>query len=339
MSEKTATVADASPRLLQIGRPAKKEQPPLPWPPRLVYHSGGTDASARPATGAVTWNIATACNYRCSYCTQQFLEDRKRLLKDAPAFINAFGRLPGQWEVKISGGEPFTHPALSEIAEGLRLRGHLISVVTNFSTGKDKLAEFIDVAGDSLRIFSASFHAEYADRSPAEFDEFVEKCRWAISRLRSPASFNVTCVATRENLPRLAAYAAAYAAAGVTFKVQPEKRDREVVDYSEEERALLLSFGGHNMTGEIAPDFGGCPCWAGALYFTLDDRGHAWRCYPARKSRRQYLGNFLSPDFRLARGPSPCLYSYCNCTVPIERGMTPERRAETTDRQRAFGCD
>ncbi|MDQ3816905.1 MAG: hypothetical protein M3362_04320, partial [Acidobacteriota bacterium] len=73
--------------LVQIERATKKDRSPLPWPPRPVYHSGGEDAPGRPTTGAVTWNITTACNYRCSYCTQQFLEDRKRLMKDATRFI------------------------------------------------------------------------------------------------------------------------------------------------------------------------------------------------------------------------------------------------------------
>jgi MoaA/NifB/PqqE/SkfB family radical SAM enzyme len=308
---------------IRIERAEKRDKSLLPWPPRPVYHSGGTDAPRRPAAGAVTWNITTACNYRCSYCTQQFLEDRKRLLKNAPAFIAAFSRLPGRWEIKMSGGEPFTHPALCEIAEGLRRQNHLVSVVTNFSASRERLKAFLDASGSSLRVFSASFHPEYAGRNNQEFTAFVEKCRWMAGHLDAEVSFNVTCVATRDNLAQLTDYAETFARAGVTFKVQPEKRDREVIEYTDEEQELLLSLGGHNMTGVLAPDFSGQPCWAGALYFTLDDRGHAWRCYPARRFRRQYLGNFLSPDFRLARGPTPCLYSYCNCTVPIERGMTP----------------
>ncbi len=206
-----------------------------------------------------------------------------------------------------------------------------MSVVTNFSASRERVAAFLYAAGSALRVFSASFHAEYAGGCEREFTSFVEKCRWAKAALNPEAAFNVTCVATRENLPRLAAYNEAFARAGVTFKVQPEKQNREVIDYTGEELELLLSLGGHNQTGLVAPDFSGRPCWAGALYFTLDDRGHAWRCYPARRYRRQYLGNFLTPEFRLSRGPTPCLYSYCNCTVPIERGMTPRRAVGETD--------
>ena len=122
--------------------------------------------------------VNTTCNYRCSYCTQRFLDDRKRWLRDGPAFLAAFGRLSGAWEVKISGGEPFLHPNLCEIVEGLRGAGHRVSVVTNFSAQRAKLEQFLAAAGDALRVFSASLHLEYAGRTEAELDEFIAKAGW-----------------------------------------------------------------------------------------------------------------------------------------------------------------
>ena len=95
-------------------------------------------------------------------------------------------------------------------------------------------------------------------------------------------------------------------------------RDAEVV-----QRTAAKGWRFENGLGEVVPSFQGRPCWAGARSFTLDAEGHAWRCYPARRFRAQYLGNMLDGSFRLARGPSACLYAYCNCTVPIERRMMP----------------
>ena len=295
----------------------------MPWPPRPVFRSGGRAATPRPAEGVVTWNINTACNYRCTYCTQRFVDDRRRWLRDGPAFVRGFAGLGGRWEVKLSGGEPFLHPNLLEIVEGLREVGHAVSVVTNLSATRETLGAFLDAAGEALRVFSASLHLEFAGRTPEDLGAFIQKGAWLQGRLPRGASFNVTCVATRANLPRLEGLADLFTQSGLRFKVQPEKQDREVIEYTEEERGLILRLGGHNGLGEIAPSFKGRPCWAGARSFTLDDRGDAWRCYPARRFRAQYLGNFLDGTFRLARGPSPCLYSYCNCTVPIERNMMP----------------
>ncbi|OYT70150.1 MAG: hypothetical protein CFK52_11935 [Chloracidobacterium sp. CP2_5A] len=277
-------------------------------------------APPQPAEGVVMWNINTTCNYRCSYCTQRFLDDRTRWARDTPQFLAGFRRLPGRWEVKISGGEPFLHPTLIEIVAALAQMGHRVSVVTNFSASEAKLDQFLAAAGSALRVFSASLHREYV-RTEAELTAFIEKARRVAAQLPAGGTLNVTCVATRRNLPELPALARRLAAAGIRFKTQPEKQNRDVIAYTEAERSQLLALGGHSGLGVIAPSFQGRLCWAGASAFTLDDRGAAWRCYPARRYRREYLGNFLDGTFTLFDGARPCQYAYCNCAVPIERGL------------------
>lgn len=281
-------------------------------------------APPRPDEGVINWNINTACNYRCTYCTQRFKEDRGRWAADTPRFLAAFGRLPGRWEVKLSGGEPFVHPTLTEIVAGLAALGHRISVVTNFSAPGPKLAAFVRAAKGRIGVFSASLHLEYA----SDIEDFIVRLSLLESEITAahdptlPApSVCVTCVATRANLPRLRELRARFDDAGLTFKVQPEKQDRDVVPYAPDELATLDALGGHNLTGEVAHDFEGRPCWAGARYFILDDLGQAWRCYPARRYRTEALGDFLNDGFTLGESASPCQYRYCNCTVPIARGM------------------
>jgi MoaA/NifB/PqqE/SkfB family radical SAM enzyme len=293
----------------------------LPWPPKTNLSSGGFDAPPTPAEGVITWNINTTCNYRCSYCTQRFLEDRARWSQDTPAFLHAFQRkLPGTWEIKISGGEPFQHPTLNEIVAGIREANHFVSVVTNFSAPMKKLESFLQSAQSSLRVFSASLHLEYVD-SDAELSSFAERATFVQEKIAGFGSFNITCVATRQNISRLLELKNFFEARGLRFKIQPEKQERDIIEYTDEEKRFLLSLGGHNQLQELHFNFQGRPCWAGAKSFTLDDKGNAWRCYPARRYRAQYLGNLLTENFSLADGPSPCLYAYCNCTVPIERKM------------------
>jgi hypothetical protein len=283
-------------------------------------------ATPRPAEGVVSWNINTACNYRCSYCTQRFKEDRGRWSRDTPRFLAAFARLPGRWEIKISGGEPFVHPTLMEIVAGLAGLGHRVSMVTNFSASRETLGDFVRAAGGRAGVFSCSLHLEYVDDVAA----FVDKAVWMSGELRAHADpalpaphLCVTSVATRAVLPRLPALAQDFAATGVTFKVQPEKQDRDVIEYDAKETALLLSLGGHNLTGRLIHGFAGRPCWSGSRYFILDDVGQAFRCYPARRYKIERMGDFLAPEFTLADEPTPCRYATCNCTVPISRGMMP----------------
>ncbi|MBX7219901.1 MAG: radical SAM protein [Blastocatellia bacterium] len=301
--------------------------PNQPWPPVPEFASGGWQATPEPAEGVITWNINTTCNYRCGYCTQRFLDNRTRWAQDTAAFLQAFARLPGKWEIKLSGGEPFLHPTLLEIVSGLARMGHFVSVVTNFSASEERLLDFLQAASRQLRVFSASLHLEYID-TEAKLEQFMAKGLFVQNQLPPGGSFNVTCVATQTVLPQLAGLQQRFAEAGLRLKVQPEKQGRDVISYTAEEATQLTMLGGHNGLGTISHHFANRPCWAGAKSFTLDDLGNAWRCYPARRYRAQYLGNFLTDSFQLAQGPSPCLYQYCNCTVPIERNMMPRHRAE-----------
>jgi MoaA/NifB/PqqE/SkfB family radical SAM enzyme len=278
-------------------------------------------APPEPRQGVISWNMNTSCNYRCSYCTQRFLDDRGRWARDLPRFLAAFEALPGSWEIKLSGGEPFVHPNLLDLVTALSRRGFVISIVTNLSASEDLLRAFLDAVDHRMGVFSASLHLEYVgDGLRQTLDEFIDRCKLVRSRLLA-GSLSVTCVATRENLPRLPGLRDRFAAEGLTFKIQPEKRDRDVIAYTDDERAQILALGGHNLTGEIAHDFHGAPCFAGRRYFILDDRGQAYPCYPARRRRQESLGNLVTGDFRLHAGARPCPYPYCNCTVPIERGM------------------
>lgn len=265
-----------------------------------------------PLEGVLSWNMNTACNYRCSYCTQRFLEDRQRWSRDVDAFVAGFARLPGDWEIKLSGGEPFVHPRLLFLVEQLAAQGRRISVVTNFSAPESQLADFARLTAARPGLLSASLHLEYAD--PVAFRARLE--RFAAGHAGRVC---VSCVATRAALPRLAELRAFFAP--FPFKVQPEKQDRDVIAYSPAELAGLEALGGHNDTGQVAPSYIGRMCWAGARYLVVDDRGECWRCYPARRQRRERLGNLLDGSLRLAFGPSPCTYAYCNCTVPPQRGM------------------
>jgi MoaA/NifB/PqqE/SkfB family radical SAM enzyme len=263
----------------------------------------------------------TLCNYRCSYCTQRFLDDRKRWAKDTAAFLSTFAALPKEtgvpWEIKLSGGEPFMHPGFVDVVAALAAADLAVSVVTNFSR-HDLIDAFVDAAGDKLRVLSCSLHVEFAD-----VDAFVARAAAVQGRLRGGSSLVVTCVATADTMPRLVALSERFQEAGVRFKVQPEKQNRDIVAYDDAGKALLYKLGGHNGTGHIGHDFGGQPCWSGSRYFIVDDVGDAYRCYPARRYRVEALGNVVDGTFALKRAASPCLYRSCHCTVPIARHMMP----------------
>lgn len=278
-----------------------------------------------PLEGVVSWNMNTVCNYRCSYCTQRFLDDRKQWARDLPRFLDAFAALPGDWEIKLSGGEPFQHPGFLGAVRALTDAGRRVSVVTNLSASPETLAAFAEATAARPGVLSASLHLEYAE--PLAFRDKLARIRDGYA-----GSVVATCVATRESLPRLPELAALFREAGLTLRAQPEKQDRDVIAYTPEERAAIEALGGHNGTGLVEPSFEGRLCWAGARYLIVDHRGEAWRCYPARRRRTERLGNLLDGSFRLELEPRPCVYAWCNCTVPQQRGMVTGGRERAATR-------
>jgi len=269
----------------------------------------------------VSWNMNTTCNYRCSYCTQRFVEDRGQWARDLPRFVAGLVRLPGDWEVKLSGGEPFRHPGFLDAVEALAGGGLRVSVVTNFSASRPVLERFARSTAERPGLVSASLHLEYDEPGP-----FLDKLGWFQGLHRGRTS--VSCVATRANLGRLAGLKRAAERRGLRFEVQPEKQDRDVVDYREDEVALIQGLS-DGEPRDIAPNFRGRSCWAGSRYLIVDHRGAAFRCYPARRFRQEALGNLADGDLQLYSEARSCAYEYCNCSVPRRRGMVAGDRGET----------
>jgi MoaA/NifB/PqqE/SkfB family radical SAM enzyme len=269
-----------------------------------------------------SWNILGLCNYRCTYCVQK-PETRKGIPTSAEieVFLRTWERLPGNWEFKISGGEPFLLPNLPEVAERLRRRGHLVSILTNLSASREALAAFIDAAGDSLRTFSTSLHHEMIDE-----ESFLETVRWVRRRLDPypRATLVVNSVLVPEDLDALRETKGRFEAAGVKWYPQMMRVDGRNYRYTDAEWAKVLRLTG----GAASPhqvnmgySFRGEPCWAGARYFIVTHKGNAYSCYPGKRFGDGYLGNVLRGTFRLWEGQRPCPYDVCPCTVPQNRGI------------------
>jgi len=272
----------------------------------------------RQLRGVLSWNITDLCNYRCAYCTQRTMAERTRSLGPLPSVLAALDRLPGRWEIKLSGGEPFEQPGLVELCQDLVARGHVISIQTNFSAPPELVTAFLDATRGSLHTFSASLHLDHATPQ-----QFLERRGLLAPYEADGLRFHVTSVATEARLRELRDHVAPLLARhGVVFKVQPQKVDGYVRPYDEEQRRMLHELGGHNLTGVISHDFQGRLCHAGSRYLVIKSSGQAYRCYPASRLGGRYarLGS-LAQGLQLLDGPRICPYPCCNCTVPIDRGM------------------
>ncbi|NND96391.1 MAG: radical SAM protein, partial [Pirellulaceae bacterium] len=121
----------------------------------------------------VEWRVNGHCNYDCTYCIQS-KASRVGVPDDNTIhqIIGQFAALPGQWEIKMSGGEPFAFKGFVALVvpELMERTDHLVSVLTNFSAPIGMLERFCQLTAQRLRITSASLHPDTAC-----VDEFIEK--------------------------------------------------------------------------------------------------------------------------------------------------------------------
>jgi organic radical activating enzyme len=270
----------------------------------------------------VEWQVCGVCNYDCSYCIQS---RAYRVGHPSPAevasFLGFFARLPGRWEVKMTGGEPFAWKGfMDRIVPGLvEETAHTLSVLTNLSAPLSILDRFVELTRGRLGIVSASLHLEFTD-IPA----FVAKARALRERIDPTASLVVNAVLVPGRLDEVAAARAALAEAGLRLFPQILKVGGGVHAYDDEDRPLVDDLVGIRATprqANLAPSYRGRTCWSGVEYFVLMQDGAAWSCRTAKRFKQGFLGNVHDGSFRLFGGPAPCGYDICPCTVPANRGM------------------
>lgn len=282
----------------------------------------------------IEWQTNGVCNYDCSYCIQS-RKHRQGHPSDADIdkFLAFFAGLPGVWEIKMSGGEPFAFRGfLERVIPGLAPLPHKVSVLTNLSAPVGSLRRFVELVGDKLSVVSASLHLEYTSA-----ETFVEKAAQLRLWLRPETALVVNSVLVPGTLEDLAAMRRLIEESGLRYFPQVMKTKHGVYPYSPSDLVMIRRLTGKNPTSReanMAPSYRGRNCWTGVEYFALEQNGDAWSCRTARRFRQGYMGNVLDKTFGLLAGPRRCVYDICPCTVPANRGMIeglePGPRAEET---------
>ena len=277
----------------------------------------------------VEWQVNGLCNYDCTYCIQS-RKHRVGTPEEARVvrIIDGFAALPGTWEIKMSGGEPFAfHGLMKWVIPGLVERTtHHISILTNLSAPVSILERFCGLTGDRLRITSASLHLEYVD-----VDEFLAKAvayRELRARFNPHSSFVINSVLVPGRLDAQAKIKQRVEAEGLRYFPQIMKIKGGVYPYSDRDVELIEALtGGSHDPREVnrAPSYQGLHCEAGAWYFVVDQKGDAWSCRTGKRLSEAddgaYLGNFIDGTFARRLKGGPCPWPICPCTVPANRGI------------------
>jgi organic radical activating enzyme len=270
----------------------------------------------------VEWQVCGTCNYDCSYCIQK---KASRVGHPDPEMVEGFltglAALPGRWEIKMTGGEPFAFRAFIDriIPELVARTSHTISVLTNLSAPLRVLDRFAELTRGRLGIVSASLHLEHESA-----DAFVAKAVHLREVMDPAARLVINTVLVPGRLAALREAEAKVRAAGLKLFPQIMKVKHGIASYDDDDQATILQMVGKAPTprdANMAPSYRGRRCWAGAKYFVLTQTGDAWACRTARRHGEGFMGNLLDGSFRLGGEPKPCTYDICPCTVPANRGM------------------
>jgi MoaA/NifB/PqqE/SkfB family radical SAM enzyme len=277
----------------------------------------------------VEWQVGGHCNYDCSYCIQSKASRVGQAeAGTVEAVLAGLASLPGRWDIKMSGGEPFASKRfMTDIIPGLVARTpHRISVLTNFSAPRTILERFATLTGPRLGIVSASLHLEEVEAAT-----FLDKALWfrEVRAEHCPgSSFVVNSVLVPGRIRELIEVRSRVEAAGFRWFPQFMKLKTGVFPYDRDERALIERLVGEShdpMAVNRAPSYRGHFCHAGAWYFVLDQRGRAWSCRTAKRHGEgpdlSDLGSMVDGTFSLRRAGGTCPYDICPCTVPANRGI------------------
>jgi MoaA/NifB/PqqE/SkfB family radical SAM enzyme len=274
--------------------------------------------------GHLYWEIADWCNYRCSYCWEGRWAPKEVSTRYAPdelieASLRFFAGLDAGWTIRLSAGEPSSHPRLLDLARGVSELGHRVALETNLSLPLERYEEFARAAGTSLAYLHASLHLEHAE--PEEFAQKSERLRAAMGASAPEAALEVLSVVTPQNAQALAACAASFERRGLALRLlrQFQNVRKGYARIPSDDLASLETHLDENFAARGADPLGQA-CLAGSRWLLLDIKGDLWRCHTARSAwnakkvpRAKPLGSVLDGTAALVEGAAPCPVSVCHC--------------------------
>jgi MoaA/NifB/PqqE/SkfB family radical SAM enzyme len=264
-----------------------------------------------------TWDVITACNYRCLYCWHDsYWTDFENKYPVLPAtdWLGAWRNVHDRYgtaRIDVVGGEPFVYPGFADFVADL-CGMHQVLVTTNLSLPLEALDRLTkNVSPDRFHI-NASFHPTFA-----KFGDFLDKLKLLRDRGFAPSALYVL---SPINLEDCLNYRSRFQSENVPFVplvYQGVANGRRYPDaYSAEEKRFIASilFEPHR-EGRIDYELNvlstkGKPCCTGTLYAAVNATGDVYRCAMEHKGARP-MGNIFDPEFRLKPDITACPFDKC----------------------------
>ncbi len=146
----------------------------------------------------IYFQITRNCNLHCDYC---FIKAERGSAAVPTALVMEFAELMGQYglmEVRLTGGEPTTHPDFFKIMHKFKAEGVYVSVATNGTWNKKTLAALCEEPYLWV-ICSVDGNRETHNKyRPGTFDRIIDNLKQLKQRNPS-ARIRLTTVLTKEN--------------------------------------------------------------------------------------------------------------------------------------------
>ncbi|OGR56452.1 MAG: hypothetical protein A2X36_04030 [Elusimicrobia bacterium GWA2_69_24] len=261
------------------------------------------------------WDIIHSCDYRCPYCffipswtTDAEATNARHLVVSKEEWLRFWDlcyKAAGSFQIEIAGGEPFRHPDLVPIVQGIARR-HSVRIVTNLSVAPALILDHLD---PKTVCFSVSFHPQFASA-----EVLAEKLRrLAVAGFPTAASI----VAYPPYFPELAGWLGILESAGVRCYLNPFQGVWEGARYPQSytmgEVELLRR---HAFAAEPAVRLAersprGRLCAAGRRYFRIWPDGTIYRCCAATELGLKPLGHVRDGKVPLSAADAPCPAERC----------------------------
>lgn len=263
---------------------------------------------------SIDFLITQNCNYRCEYCSQskKFAKGNFESASDETifAFLNLLNQLPKDYEITISGGEPFCHNKFLYLVEEIIKKGFKISIVSNFSFPIENYKKLKDIAGDNLVELFVSLHLTQIKN----LDEFLAKAK-EFSEYKGNSNFIVASVLSDENCSTLREVSKFMKENNINFELQHMRIKNSFVEYQKEANEFIKEFPISKIK-EKSNTYGNI-CYAGQNFFVIYQNGECYRCYSSRFNKIHSMGNIKDKNFKIYNKPLPCLNKNCTCPKPI----------------------
>jgi len=290
------------------------------------------------SNGVVDWIITDSCNYNCSYCRNESRKPKNENKDDNldELLIKIKKNLKGIWRFNLIGGEPFVRSDFLHVVEQLASMNHHFSIYTNFSSSWGKIKRFLEITGKNLDIFYASLHLEETN-----LDSFLEKAIKVKKIFPDLFIISIAGSNQKEILESAVKEFNKYKIPHI-IRMQRLRNDKflnypkDYLDFMKKSNLKQLAFFDESKINIIDKSlyakrhkkiflFKGYNCWAGSRYFVLLNNGDAFKCFPAKREKKGYLGNMLNDSFLLKKNFSECEFDVCFCSDVYFNGFIEKR--------------